>query len=148
MNMDLKTSDQPFEEHNAYLTAHPDEYGWADATGLQLLDGTDPKNILPEAKTIIVLIDVYFKASFPPVMESHFGRCYLDDDRVTKDALARRIGAFRGFPRDNGINSKVPYNLPHRAAAVRAGLGTLGKNGLFYSRQAARQRSWNLPITI
>ena len=108
----------------------------------KLLDGTDPKNILPEAKTIIVLIDVYFKESFPPVMESHFGRCYLDDDRVTKDGLARRISAFRGFLRDNGIESKVSYNLPHRAAAARAGLGHIGEElpVLIPDRQPGRVR--------
>ena len=49
------TTAQPFDDHKAYLDAHQDEYRWADATGLKLLDGTDPKNILPEAKTIIVL---------------------------------------------------------------------------------------------
>jgi epoxyqueuosine reductase len=77
-------------------------------------------------------MDVYFRQSFPRFMEGHFGRCYLDDDRVTKDGLYQRIKAFRSYLGEHGINSKVPSNLPHRVAAARAGMGTFGKNCLFY----------------
>jgi len=142
------TTADTFDTHKEFLASRQEEYGWAEAVGLDLMNGTDPKSILPEAKTIIVLLEVYFKASFPHAMESHFGRCYLDDDRVTKDGLSKRIKAFRGFLRTNGIESKVPFNLPHRFAAARAGMGTFGKNCLFYSNCVARQSSWNLPIAV
>ena len=142
------TTSEPFIKHREFLAAHQEYYGWAEAIGLELMNATDPKSILPEAKTIIVLLDVYFKESFPHVMESHFGRCYLDDDRVTKDGLTQRIKAFRNFLRTNGIDSKVPFNLPHRLAAARAGMGTFGKNCLFYSARVARQSSWTLPIAV
>ena len=81
-------------------------------------------------------------------MEGTFGRCYLDDDRVTHDGLSKRIKAFRTFLRDNGIASKVPFNLPHRVAVARAGMGTFGKNCLFYSNKVARRGSWTLPIAV
>ena len=142
------TSAAPFQDHRAYLVDHQEEYGWAEAIGLGLMDGADPKGFMPAAKTIIVLLEFYFKGAFPPVLEKHFGRCYLDDDRITKDGLALRIKAFRSYLRDNGIQSKVPFNLPHRSAAMRAGLGTLGKNGLFYAGRVGRQSSWNLPIAV
>ena len=142
------TTADSFDTHKEFLAAHQEEYGWTEAAGLDLMNGTDPKNILLKAKTIIVLLEVYFKASFPHAMESHFGRCYLDDDRVTKDGLTNRVKAFRDFLRTNSIESKVPFNLPHRAAAARAGLGTFGKNCLFYSNRVARQSSWNLPIAV
>lgn len=93
-------------------------------------------------------MEVYFRQAYPRRMEGHFGRCYLDDERVTKDGLYQRIKAFRSFLRDNGIDSKVPFNLPHRVAAARAGMGTLGKNCLFYSNKVARQGSWILPIAV
>ena len=115
------TNTAPFEAHRAYLAGHQEEYGWAEAIGLGLMDGADPKNFMPDAKAVIVLLEFYFNAGFPPVMENHFGRCYLDDDWITKDGLALRIKAFRSFLRDNGIQSKVPFNLPHRSAAMRAG---------------------------
>jgi epoxyqueuosine reductase len=130
------------------LLAHQEEYGWAEAVGLGLLAGTDPKNVLPNAKSIIVLLESYFEESFPIQMERHFGRCYLDDDRVTKDRLALKIKAFRKFLRDNGVDSKVPFNLPHRMSAARAGLGTFGNNCVFYAGRVVRGSSFVFPIAI
>lgn len=141
------TTAEVFQSHREYLLARQEEYGWAEKVGLDLLGGTDPQTILPGAGSIIVLVDAYFRESFPRSLEGTFGRCYLDDDRVTKDGLTKRIKEFRTVLRDNGIDSKVPFNLPHRAAACRAGLGTLGKNCLFYSRKV-RGSSWVLPMAI
>jgi len=142
------TTAEPFDDHRRYLADHQGEYGWAEAVGLALLAGTDPHNCLGNAKSIIVLLDVYFHQAYPRWMEGHFGRCYLDDDRVTKDGLSRRIKAFRTFLGDNGLASKVPANLPHRMTAIRAGMGSLGRNGLFYSGRVARKSSWVLPIPV
>jgi len=142
------TTAAPFKEHKQMLQEMTEEYGWAEAVGLDLRNGTDPKTIMPEAKTIIVLMEVYFRRGYPRSVEGNFGRCYLDDDRVTKDGLSRRIKAFRSFLRDHGIDSKVPFNLPHRVAAARAGMGTFGKNCLFYSNTVARGGSWTLPIAV
>lgn len=142
------TTAEPFPEHREMLLARQEEYGWAEAAGLDLLNGADPAKILPSAKSIIVLVDVYFRKGFPLSVERHFGRCYLDDDRVTKDGLSRRIKEFRAYLRDNGIESRVPFNLPHRVAAARAGTGTFGKNCLFYSGRVARRSSWVTPLTV
>jgi epoxyqueuosine reductase len=142
------TDAQPFVSQKEYLLAHQEEYGWAEAVGLGLLAGTDPKNVLPNTKSIIVLLESYFEESFPIQMERHFGRCYLDDDRVTKDRLALKIKAFRKFLRDNGVDSKVPFNLPHRMSAARAGLGTFGNNCVFYAGRVVRGSSFVFPIAI
>ena len=119
------TSAAPFDDHKRLLDKMAREYDWADGVGLDLKNGVDPGSILPGANTIIVLIEPYFNESYPASMEGYFGRCYLDDDRVTHDGLYQRIKAFRGFLRDHGIDSKVPFNLPHRVAAARA-LGRAG----------------------
>ena len=142
------TTAEPFHEHARQLAAMQAEYAWAEAIGLKLSAGTDPQAVLPTAKAIIVLMEVYFDQAFPQTMEAHFGRCYLDDDRVTKDGLSMRIKQFRNFLRKNGIDSKVPFNLPHRAAAARAGMGGFGKNCLFYSNTVVRCGSWTLPIAV
>jgi len=142
------TNAEPFTEHLDYLRGHQDEYGWVERAGIALMDGTNPKAVLPAAKSIIVLLEAYFREAFPISIESHFGRCYLDDDRITRDGLTTRIKAFRDFLRRGGIDSKVPFNLPHRVAAARAGTGTFGKNCLFYAGRTARMSSWVLPITI
>ena len=142
------TSVEPFEDHREMLEARSEEYGWTEAVGLDLKGGVDPLNIMPEAKSIIVLIEPYFRKAYPRSIEGYFGRCYLDDDRIIKDGLAKRIKAFRKFLKNNGIDSKVPFNLPHRVAAARAGLGSFGKNCLFYSNRVARGGSWTLPIAV
>ena len=85
------TSSEPFDAHKQYLLAHADEYAWAEDAGLSLLDGTDPRTLFPKAETIIVLLENYCRLSFPTPIVNHFGRCYPDDDRVTKDGLSLRI---------------------------------------------------------
>ncbi len=142
------TTVEPFDSQKALLQERQKAYAWVSKLGLDLIAGTDPKQIFPTAKTIIVLMEVYFKEAFPLSMEKYFGRCYLDDDRMAKDRLAQRIKAFRVFLRENGIDSKVPFNLPHRLAAARAGMGNFGKNCLFYSNKLVRQGSWVLPIAV
>lgn len=142
------TTAEPFSEQREVLLKRWDSYRWAPEMGLDLLEGTDPKTILPEAKAIIVLLDGYFKEAFPRSMEVHFGRCYLDDDRMTGDGLTARLKAFRKILKEDGIDSKVPFHLPHRLAAARAGLGDFGKNCLFYAKRVARQSSWVLPLAI
>jgi len=142
------TGPEPFETQKQILKERMEGYAWIMEMGLDLVTGTDPATILPGAASIIVLMETYFREGFPPGMERYFGRCYLDDDRVIKDRLAKRVKAFRSFLRDNGIDSKVPFNLPHRLAAARAGMGSFGKNCLFYSNKVARQGSWVLPIAL
>jgi epoxyqueuosine reductase len=142
------TTVEPFDSQKALLQERQKAYAWVSKLGLDLIAGTDPKKSFPTAKSIIVLMEVYFKEAFPQSMEKYFGRCYLDDDRMAKDRLAQRIKAFRTFLRDNGIDSKVPFNLPHRLAAARAGMGNFGKNCLFYSNKVVRQGSWVLPIAV
>lgn len=142
------TTADPFKSHKQTLLDRWDEYQWAEARGLDLIEGIDPATILSTAKSIVVLLDVYFKKAYPRPLEACFGRCYLDDDRVIRDGLWMRIKAFRSFLLSHGIVSKVSSNLPDRAAAIRAGLGTVGKNGLFYSNKAVRGGSWTLPIPV
>ncbi|MFX1489481.1 MAG: epoxyqueuosine reductase [Promethearchaeota archaeon] len=142
------TTVEPFESQKEILNSRKEEYAWALEKGIDLKKGLDPKNILHDGKSIIVLIDVYFKESYPNVLEGYFGRCYLDDDRITRGQLYQRIKAFRSYLRDNGIDSRAPFNIPHRLTAARAGLGTFGKNNLLYSNKIARKSSWISPIPL
>lgn len=142
------TGVEPFASQLDLLKQRQASYAWVERRGLALQQGTDPGTIMPDGKTLIVLLAVYYRQGYPPYMEGHFGRCYLDDDRITKDGLALQVKAFRRFLSDNGIASKLAPNLPHRLAAARAGLGTFGKNCLFFARKAARQSSFVLPIVV
>ena len=142
------TTAEPFAEHREILKSRRDDYAWISKMGLDLDAGTDPKTVMPGAKSIIVLLDLYFREAFTASMEGHFGRCYLDDDRMTRDGLSKRIQKFRAYLKENGIESRVPFNLPHRAAAARAGVGDFGKNCLLYARRTARKSSWVIPVAV
>lgn len=97
---------------------------------------------------IIVLAAMYFKEFFNPLMETHFGRLYIDEDRIFKKEMVRWIKDFVGLLRENGIQAKASYALPHRACAGRAGIGSVGKNCLMYSRKPGCENSWIIPTTI
>jgi epoxyqueuosine reductase len=142
------TTAEPFEFQRDVLKEREEGYAPLVRRGLDLVGGTDPKNALADARAIVVLMENYFRESFPRSMEGRFGRCYHDDDRMTKDGLSARVKAFRGWLRDNGIESKVPFNLSQRLAAARAGMGDFGKNCFFYSNRVARKSSWVLPIAV
>jgi len=142
------TTAEPFAAQDDVLRSRQEAYAWLKEVGIDLFEGTDPKAILADARSIIVLIEGYCRETFPASMVGKFGRCYLDDDRITRDGLTRRLKAFRGFLREDGIESKVPFHLPHRLAAARAGLGDFGKNCLFYSNKTARRSSWVLPLAV
>ena len=141
------TTAEPFASQKQILEERKELYqpfrGYPD-----LVRGTDPKNEFPEAKSIIVLLEAYYKEAFPAVMEAHFGRCYQDDDRVTKDTRHPRMKAFRGFLRDHGIHSKVPGYIPHRLSAARAGVANFGKNNFLYANRCNAGSSWIFPMAI
>ncbi len=141
------TTAEPFDSQKEILSSRREEYARLQK-GLDLEKGTDPKNTMPTAKSVVVLMSGYFRQSFPPVMEAHFGRCYQDDDRIHRVALSKRVKAFRSYLRDNGIDSKIPGNLPDRLTAARAGVGTFGKNNFFYSNKFGAQSSWVNPINL
>lgn len=142
------TTVEPFESQIKLLEERGGGYAWLHDQNIDLTQGTDPKAMYPEAKSIIVLLHNYFTEAFPRVMEGNFGRCYIEDDRRTRDDLAIRIKQFRSYLRDNGIESKMRPNMPEKLAAARAGLGTMGKNCLFFANESSRGCSWVSPLVI
>lgn len=142
------TSAEIFDSQLKILKKRREHYAWTGEAGFDLEKGADPLSCLAGAKSIIVLLANYFTGSFPHPLLGRFGRCYQDDDRMTKDGLSRKLKGFRGFLTEQGIESAVPMNLPHRLAAARAGLGDFGKNCLFYAKRVARQSSWIIPLAI
>jgi len=142
------TTAEPFESQKEVLLERQEGYAHFNRDDRDLIKGTDPQKILPEARSIIVLVDWYLKESFHPFMEAHFGRFYIDEDRIIRNKMVRRTMDFVAFLRENGINAKASGELPHRACAGRAGIGNVGKNCLMYSRKAGYENSYLIPSTI
>ncbi len=137
------TNTEPFSSHKEVLLERKESYGH-----MGLVNGTDPKNILPEAKSILVLVNMYLKGSFHPHMEAHFGRLYIDEDRILQQEMVKRGIEFVQFLRESGIKAKNSGALPHRPAAARAGVGNVGKNCLMYTNKPGHENSWMIINTI
>lgn len=137
----------PFTSQLDYI-AVDERYKWTERLGLTLKDGIDPLNIMKTGKSLIVLLYSYYNKAVPVSLERHYGRCYLNDDRVTKDGLAVMVKSFRGFLRDNGIETKLGASMPDKLAAMRAGIGTSGKNTLLYASRCAGGSSFIFPVIV
>ena len=142
------TSAAPLTRQKEMIGANPEDWEWTKDTGVDLETGYDPENCLTNAKSIIVVVEHFYKKSFPKSMLKHFGRVYIDDDRITKDGFIGKFERFQDFLRKHGIASETPFYLSHREAAVRAGLGTIGYNCFFYSNKIGLESSWVVPWAI
>jgi epoxyqueuosine reductase len=141
------TTAEPFESQKEALLERKTEYAHL-TKDLDLVGGTDPRSIMPEAKSIIVVTFMYFKESFDPRMEAHFGRLYIDEDRILKEEQVRRTKEFIRILQEDGMRANASYALPHRACAGRAGLGSVGKNCLMYATKPGFENSWLIPAAI
>jgi epoxyqueuosine reductase len=97
---------------------------------------------MPEAKSIIVLVHWFLKESFDPYMETHFGKFYIDEDRIFKEEMMGRVFDFVEYLKKNGIDALYSRELPYRASAARAGVGHIGKNCIMYSKSDGYENSW------
>ena len=91
----------------------------------------DPRRILPQAVSVVVVLDNYFQEDDPAVPGAPKVARYArgeDYHRVT----AHRLEQLAGFLRDRGARVARVYTdagpVPERELAQRAGLGWIGKN--------------------
>lgn len=75
------TGADPFESQKNILLSRLESYDWCIDKEINLFQGTDPQEVWPQPRSIIVLIENYHRQSFPASMLGKFGRCYMDDDR-------------------------------------------------------------------
>jgi epoxyqueuosine reductase len=135
------TTAEPFQSHREVLLDRKEAYSHYIRKDFSLIKGVDPQNLLPGARSIIVLVHWFLKESFDPFMETHFGKFYIDEDRIFKKEMIGRVIDFVEYLRKNGIKALYSRELPHRASAGRAGIGRVGKNCLMYSRRDGYESS-------
>ena len=99
------------------------------------IQGSKPKEIMPEAKSIIVLVWDYFQYDFPDEIKKMVGKAYLARCyNAPKGTVSNsRFELMKEFLLGNGfkINSDIP--IPARFVATKSGVTTFGKNNFAYA---------------
>lgn len=130
------TTADTFPLYEQELRSREEMYSWATGPGWGLLQGADPKNILPGAGSIVVLAFDYYKHSYPREMVGKVGRTYQSLGGVPPIPIHRaRYRLLREFLESQGaMVGRAAVDLPARLAGARAGLTTYGKNTFAFAR--------------
>jgi epoxyqueuosine reductase len=121
---------EPFPEYIAELKSRYQMYSWFIEGPRQLMKGADPRSLMPEAKSIVVVAHDFYKTSFPEELLGRIGRLY--QARAYGTPPHRLNGARRQLMKDflekNGCKVLVDPTIPARLSAARAGVATYGRN--------------------
>jgi len=130
------TTADSFTGYIKELETRSDMYSFYIHSPRQPLIASDPKNILPTAKSIISVAYDYVKESFPKGLLGKIGRayqarCYTPPAHHINGA---RYELMKSFLEKNGCRvSQGEKGHPERLAAARAGVTTYGKNNFAYA---------------
>jgi epoxyqueuosine reductase len=128
----------PFEAYREVLAGRAARFPSAAGLYRDLEPRCDPRVRTPWAESIVVCIRPYGKYAIPEALGRSIGRNYLCDRRIKAcpdNALPARM---KEGLKALGLRVRTG-GVPSRAAAVRAGLVTLGRNGFAY---AGEYGSW------
>lgn len=123
------------------------DYSFYEKLAQSPFEGASPKEIWPDARSVVVLIWDYYQAGFPEELENRIGslylsRCYKPTSEMPFYEILRQI---KQFLTEEGCQITDQINIPSRFAALRAGLVSIGKNGFAYSKETG---SFCVIITI
>jgi epoxyqueuosine reductase len=128
------TTAQPFPMYARALEERASDYDWAVDSSLRLGRAANPQNRLPGARSIIVAIYDYFRESFPENLTGKIGRLYQSRSYIEPPTRlgGARVQLMRQFLEARGMQVGrwflIASGVPDRLAAVRAGLGRIGRN--------------------
>ena len=124
------TTADPFPEYIAELKSRYQMYSWFIEGPRQLMKGAEPRSLMPEAKSIVVVAHDFYKTSFPEELLGRVGRLY--QARAYGAPPYRLNGARRRLMKDflekNGCKVLADPTIPARLSAARAGVVTYGRN--------------------
>lgn len=128
------TTADPFPEYIAELNSRNDMYDFYINRPNQPLRGSEPRKVMPSAKSIIMVVFDAFKESFPEKLVGKVGRIYQSRCYVApfNRINGARYQLMRDFLEVNSCKVDCDIRLPERLAACRAGAVTYGKNGFAF----------------
>ena len=96
----------------------------------QLMKGAEPRSLMPEAKSIVVLAHDYYKTSFPEELLGRIGRLYQARAYIAPPHRLNgaRRQLMKEFLEKNGCQVLADPFIPARLSAARAGVATYGRS--------------------
>jgi epoxyqueuosine reductase len=124
-----------FEEFIKILEQRIDTYDWWINAVQTPLDWARPRKMVPECKSLIVLLYDHAQKRFPESLCQMMGRvyqarCYFAPPDNINGA---RRELLRSFLAEAGFTAEELHWMPMRWAGLRAGLTTFGKNNCAYA---------------
>ncbi len=124
-----------FQDHIDEVQSRGEIYDYYLADPRQLLQGAQPKKIMPSARSIISLAWDYAQKAFPEPLLGKVGRIYqarcynAPPDRIN----GARLPLMMDFLAKMGCEIGKGIFVPERRAGARAGVTTFGKNNFAYT---------------
>jgi epoxyqueuosine reductase len=128
------TTAEPFPLYAQALKERSQEYDWAVESGLRLERAVNPQDRLPGARSIIIAVYDYMQEHFPEKLVGKIGRLYQSRSYIEPPTRLEgaRVQLMRQFLQAQGMQVgrwfMISSGVPDRLAAVRAGVGTIGRN--------------------
>lgn len=126
------TSTAPFEEYHAEIERRAQAYPNVAQDYRRMAGRADPRHTTPWAEAIVICIRHYGKYALPEALLEYIGRNYLADRRQADcpdHAMPKQMTyALKAL----GLKVKRG-GIPDRAAAARAGVVAIGRNGFAYT---------------
>lgn len=128
----------PFDAFADDLVSRGEPYAFYRQSPRRPLEGARPRDVWPQARSIIVVAYDYATRAFPQSLIGVIGRVY--QARAYGPPPNRINGArrelFAAFLRENGLTLHDGITVPLRQAAAQAGVATFGNNNFAYARGA------------
>ncbi len=102
---------------------------------------SDPQEVLPDAKRVIVLARAYHP------YRAREGEAALDAYYVASNASHQAAGTLAEWMRGQGMGAAARPLLPHKATCVGAGFARYGRNGLSYMDGLGSRYQLELVVT-
>lgn len=129
------TTADSFPLYEQVLNERQTMYDWAIEGSLQIRKSVNPKNILPEARSIVVAVYDFLKHSYPGELVNKVGRIYQSTGSIPPMAIQRaRYRLVRDYLEKNGcMVGRSKIDVPARLTGARAGVTNFGKNCFAYA---------------
>lgn len=132
------TSADGFPGYVDEVASRGDKYDFLDFATTNPLKGATPRAIMPEAKSVVVLVWDYFQHDFPEELKKMIGKIYLARTYNPLPGMMAhaRLQLMKDFLSENGCAVNANIGIPARWAAAQAGIATFGKNNFAYADEA------------